>query len=425
MAKQNINIGTVANDGTGDPLRTAFDKTNQNFTELYDAVVTATSDITNDSGFITANSLPTALSEFTNDVGFITASEAEFITANTGYVILNDRYTLDTPVSFSNQSNTSLVDVIGPGVSIARDPGGGGIYNPEQEDNYDQTNRDSPLGTGWNYEGNGFGNLDTVKNRYYTTFTEALKHGIGRNIIGADLIMHDTINDKYYKFEFSHWGQQGAGTFAYTRTEIITNNVGVEFADGTYQPTAWTGNLTKRNMVHVGPYSGHELSADEAGSYIYFYNTHVILPNNLENDCPIGSFYTLVVGNTDASLRIKKYVNTSTIATIESPIEPNLNVGPFEDTDYPLEPYSVAHLIKIERNKWSLVPAGFQTSLEGNVTGSVFGSANTVLVDANTRSFFYDPETPSDWSNTAPVTIGEAIDRLAAVVKTLNGGTGA
>jgi hypothetical protein len=35
MAKQTINIGTVANDGTGDPLRTAFDKVNDNFTELY------------------------------------------------------------------------------------------------------------------------------------------------------------------------------------------------------------------------------------------------------------------------------------------------------------------------------------------------------------------------------------------------------
>jgi hypothetical protein len=35
MAQQTINIGTVANDGTGDPLRTAFDKVNQNFTELY------------------------------------------------------------------------------------------------------------------------------------------------------------------------------------------------------------------------------------------------------------------------------------------------------------------------------------------------------------------------------------------------------
>ena len=35
MAKQTINIGTTANDGTGDPLRTAFDKVNSNFTELY------------------------------------------------------------------------------------------------------------------------------------------------------------------------------------------------------------------------------------------------------------------------------------------------------------------------------------------------------------------------------------------------------
>jgi hypothetical protein len=35
MAKQTINIGTVANDRSGDPLRTAFTKVNQNFTELY------------------------------------------------------------------------------------------------------------------------------------------------------------------------------------------------------------------------------------------------------------------------------------------------------------------------------------------------------------------------------------------------------
>lgn len=35
MAKQVVNIGTSANDGTGDPLRTAFDKINDNFTEVY------------------------------------------------------------------------------------------------------------------------------------------------------------------------------------------------------------------------------------------------------------------------------------------------------------------------------------------------------------------------------------------------------
>jgi len=35
MAKQTIGIGSSANDGTGDPLRTAFDKINDNFDELY------------------------------------------------------------------------------------------------------------------------------------------------------------------------------------------------------------------------------------------------------------------------------------------------------------------------------------------------------------------------------------------------------
>jgi len=35
MAKQSVNLGSSANDGTGDPLRTAFDKINDNFDELY------------------------------------------------------------------------------------------------------------------------------------------------------------------------------------------------------------------------------------------------------------------------------------------------------------------------------------------------------------------------------------------------------
>ena len=35
MAQQTINIGSAANDGTGDPLRTAFDKINDNFSEVY------------------------------------------------------------------------------------------------------------------------------------------------------------------------------------------------------------------------------------------------------------------------------------------------------------------------------------------------------------------------------------------------------
>ena len=35
MARQNINVGSKANDKAGDPLRTAFEKVNNNFTQLY------------------------------------------------------------------------------------------------------------------------------------------------------------------------------------------------------------------------------------------------------------------------------------------------------------------------------------------------------------------------------------------------------
>ena len=49
MARQTINIGTAANDGTGDPLRTAFDKINDNFVELYGSDDDATNFVLEDT----------------------------------------------------------------------------------------------------------------------------------------------------------------------------------------------------------------------------------------------------------------------------------------------------------------------------------------------------------------------------------------
>lgn len=47
MTQQIIDVGTTANDGSGDPLRTAFIKTNDNFTELYNATtVSVTGNVT-------------------------------------------------------------------------------------------------------------------------------------------------------------------------------------------------------------------------------------------------------------------------------------------------------------------------------------------------------------------------------------------
>ena len=38
MAKQSLNIGTTANDNTGDTLRSGGDKINDNFNEIYTAL---------------------------------------------------------------------------------------------------------------------------------------------------------------------------------------------------------------------------------------------------------------------------------------------------------------------------------------------------------------------------------------------------
>jgi hypothetical protein len=46
MAQEYINIGSTANDGTGDPLRVAFDKINNNFTQLYSTGYTTMESIT-------------------------------------------------------------------------------------------------------------------------------------------------------------------------------------------------------------------------------------------------------------------------------------------------------------------------------------------------------------------------------------------
>ena len=85
MAKQTINIGSAPNDGTGTPLRTAFDYCNLNFTELYTAtgpsgnniVVPGSATITGD---LTVDTNVLKVDTTNNRVGIRTASPAEPLT---------------------------------------------------------------------------------------------------------------------------------------------------------------------------------------------------------------------------------------------------------------------------------------------------------------------------------------------------------
>ena len=70
MAQQTINIGAAANDGTGDQLRDAFDKVNDNFTDVYA--------IANGAAPIKATAPTVAIGEAGDTAGMI-AYDASFI----------------------------------------------------------------------------------------------------------------------------------------------------------------------------------------------------------------------------------------------------------------------------------------------------------------------------------------------------------
>jgi len=119
MAKQTINIGTTANDGTGDPIRSAFDKTNDNFTELYDGAGVADDSITYSKlaeEFTTIDPLTAGATvdiDFTDaQVYTLTITEATTITfssVSTGMVkdiIVTGNFALTLPTSLKEISGT-------------------------------------------------------------------------------------------------------------------------------------------------------------------------------------------------------------------------------------------------------------------------------------------------------------------------------
>ena len=72
MAKQTINIGATANDTSGDSIRAAFNKVNENFTDLYNTT--------------TANNVPTTSKGVAGDkAGTIVSDSTYFYICKANY----------------------------------------------------------------------------------------------------------------------------------------------------------------------------------------------------------------------------------------------------------------------------------------------------------------------------------------------------
>ena len=181
MAQQTINVGTNPNDGTGDPLRTGFVKTNSNFSDLYnnkqDALFSGTNIKTiNGSSVLGSGDLPISLDldglsdviitnpldaenlkyDAFNDVwrnGYNINGDSNFIPrfATSGHEIVNSPlYTDGSFVGLGNSSPTTELDVSGV---ITATGGNSDSWNAKQEalvsgTNIKTINSNSVLGSG-------------------------------------------------------------------------------------------------------------------------------------------------------------------------------------------------------------------------------------------------------------------------------------
>jgi hypothetical protein len=134
MSQQIINIGASPNDGLGDPIRTAFEKTNENFTQLYaNSVVPNT--IVNGTSNVKINS---ANADVT--VGVNGSSNVVIITSNGlsvngnvagNYIFGNGALLTGISSGSANTGNVTFddVNIIGTGsLNLQPDPANSGAY---------------------------------------------------------------------------------------------------------------------------------------------------------------------------------------------------------------------------------------------------------------------------------------------------------
>lgn len=138
MAKQTVNIGTTANDGTGDPLRTAFTKLNQNFDEVYGNNFVTTNLIAADA--VTHDKLEgrytevTSITTLTGTVSFDASASSVFKLSGD----LTGAYTIDL-TGYKKGQVISIFPLKGQTVALDAQGTSTNTFNKLAEADYDNT----------------------------------------------------------------------------------------------------------------------------------------------------------------------------------------------------------------------------------------------------------------------------------------------
>ena len=217
------------------------------------------------------------------------------------------RREINTAARFTKSDNGSEIDVIASGLSITRGDTGG-IFNHDQEEEWDEDV--SPVGTLWNMD--GWDDLSDVTTRQYLTFYTITGTGsLDIRVLGQQFVIHDTINDEYWKVFFTQWTpDSNGGGFSYIREKInvVNPQSGLTFADGSNQTTAFTQQKLGviPQLLHNQTYD-RWLNLGDIGKHIIVTqsNVDIMVPDYADQPFPIGSAIT-IVNVSGGSVRVRK-----------------------------------------------------------------------------------------------------------------------
>lgn len=445
MTQQLINVGTDPNDGTGDPLRTAFEKANDNFTELYNGgggggfnggtitnPLTITSDAENGQG---ALKLTGAVNPDPSSTGILEIGGLLNF-ADTD-IIASIIHNVDSYAQFVLQNQNS-----------------GELASADYI-----VNNDSPLGTQI-YGDFGINSTAFVGSSPFDIANGTYLHSSGGQLAVGTVTDNDILlaTDSMLRITVD---AAGPVTFAAaspvkinstqnatshtTGALVVEGGVGVGgnivVDTALYVGTA-AAAATLGNPTIVAKQSGAEYiqaaiinsSATGSADWVAYANngttTHgwadMGFTGSAFNDPAYtivqeGDGYLFAAGVPDGTGH-----GSLVLCTHDTGVDNDLvfGTGGFAAANEKMRFKNTMGQFHIQPTTASTSVTTGALRVDGGVgiggdlyAGNIY--SNGVLLTAS-----YSPTTPSDWLAPAPTTIQEAIDRLAAVVKALNGGVG-
>lgn len=433
MAKQLINRGSNANDGTGDSLRDGADKLNTNFSEIYTVLGDGTNLLTTDIDFGVNKLLYSNMVSQLNDLTLIDPSKYHGLVMHvheTGALyyahagawrklltdssssIANYNDSLDTVAysgNYNDLNSRPLIPSVLTDINIT-DGSAGQVLSTDGTGNFtfrdvvatsipfaDVTNKPTTLA--------GYGITDSFTGRYEdlvnlpSLFSGSYNDLTNAPDIPADL--NDLTDDQGLLFDGSYNSLDGRPVIPADLNDLTDTDsllFSRSYDDLTNKPTSFILSTLQMTLgTEVDEFSNDSGLTDNSETALV---TERAVKTYVDNSLPSN---LTDLGISDGSPGDVLSTDGFGTFTFESPV---IVTGNFTldsstiDTD--------------DSSPISINPSVYMRS-------DVFVE-NTLDV---TGGINYVPATPADWNGTAPTSIAEAIDRLATLVKALNSGTGA